>query len=1063
MIKDYIKTRHTIRPLLSLIVCLLAVIPVSAQTLSEAEVTSTMHRAFDLHKNKQYSEALEAFLIVGVNVNPNKSEVERQVCVCCQTMACSCYYAIKRYDEGYQLAKELIPAKLADSEKKDIFYYYVLNGYMVACDLIKQDQNGNAEYQKGRELFLEIAPYANEQLKEYVLPKIPLTWYFEGSTYFEKQMFGESLVCFENAFQGFQDLDLTSNAISALKQIASIKYHTYSIGESINYYEQALTLSQKTNNTALQMGIAMELHRLSNIIGNMDGIANYTNLMDSIISNTTDTQVLFDYYSQKGVEAQKRDDFSLAEQWFLRSKDIAENIDSSVVSADKYLAYSKLRELYIASKQYDDALKYARLTLEESKKISKSSDKGHYLSYISIASIYAKKGERDNCLRSLDSLFMVEPYISEPRELRQLYVVRASCFNDLKDYQSALADYKKADEILASKYKASDGERVSGYALLGGVEHKLNHYDKSENYYRLYADGIKSIYGENSLRYINAQIYLANAQGFAGHIKEGCGNYTSAVAKLKELIRKWLPYMNAAEREGFWNPLSSLLIHMTPYALKTELYQTEYTKTCYDALLLSKAFLLDSERSIYEIIQKEGNESDMQTYTQIAYMNNQIKEWEKDYTRFADSILVASNKVSQLENGLMKKCKSIGDITSFMDVDYDGVKAALGKNDVLLDFTDFVSEKDGRRYASYIINKKQKFPLLKSLFAESQIDSLGIVRPDMFYDTDFAPDVIKLLWEPIKEHIAEGATVYYVPSQLLFQISLESLPLEDGTLLGEHYNFVRLSSARELVKKQKADNSRTASAVLYGGLQYDLEPELMAQNAKQYDLSSLMVMRGSDIVRGDSIFRELPGSKVEIEQIAGILNRSKFEVTLYMGMGGTEESFLNMHGKSPRILHLATHGFYYTPADAAEIDYLKGYRDAMSLSGLIMSGGNAAWRGKELPKGVFGGVLTANNIARLDLSKTDMVVLSACQSGQGSATSEGLYGLQRAFKKAGAGTMVMTLWNVSDKVATEFMVKFYKALVENDWNKHKAFNQAKSYIRTRHSDPYHWAAFIMLD
>lgn len=116
-----------------------------------------------------------------------------------------------------------------------------------------------------------------------------------------------------------------------------------------------------------------------------------------------------------------------------------------------------------------------------------------------------------------------------------------------------------------------------------------------------------------------------------------------------------------------------------------------------------------------------------------------------------------------------------------------------------------------------------------------------------------------------------------------------------------------------------------------------------------------------------------------------------------------------MHGKSPQVLQIATHGFYYTPDRAETVNYLKGYSDAMMLSGIILSGGNAAWRGKELPDGVLGGILITNNIARLDLSGTEMVVLSACQSGQGKATSEGLYGLQRAFKKAGVCTIVMAL------------------------------------------------------
>ena len=1049
------------RLIISIAVCLLTTISAFAQNLSEAEVTSTMYRAFELHKAKRYAEALDAFLIVGVNVDPSKSEVERQVYVCSQTMACACHYSIEQYPEGYQLAKKLIAGKLEDSEKKDIYHYYVLNGYMIACDFIKKDENGNTEYQRGRELLLEIAPYADEELKGYVLPKIPLTWYFEGASNFEKQMFEEALVCFNNAFNGFLELGLTSNAISALKQVAIVNYHTYHIEEAIEKYEQALLMSQTTNNSIAQMDIAQELYRLSGIVGDMEGIAKYSNLMDSLIANSTDRQIQFEYYCQKGTEAQNQGKFNLAEQWYLKSKSIAENQEEPIESANKYLVYSDLRELYIASKQYDNALRYAYQTLAESKKLSKAEDKSFRLSYIPIANIYAKKGERENCLRSLDSLFTFEPYISEPRELSQIYTVRGSCYSELGDYQSAITDYKKADELLASKYPASDGERVRLYALLGGVEHRLNHYDESEHYYKLYADAIKETYGEHSLNYINAQIYLANAQGFAGHIEDGCGNYTSAVTSLKEVIKKRIPYMNTAEREGFWSPLSSLLTLMTPYALKAELYQTEYTQTCYDALLLSKAFLLDSERSVYDIIQCEGDQTDIQTYMHIASLNNQIKEWEKNYVQYADSILTTTNKVSRLESTLMNRCKSVGDITSFMDVDYSAVKKSLKKNDVLIDFTDFVPDTGDRRYAAYIVNKKQKYPLLKPLFAESQIDSLGITRPDMFYDKDFAAEVIKLLWNPLKEHILEGSTVYYVPSQMLFQVCLESLPLEDGTLLGDHYHFVRLSSARELVREQNKANA--TSAVLYGGLQYDLEPNVMAENARRYDLSSLMVMRGGDIVRGDSTFRELPGSKVEVERIAEILNRSKFEVTPYTGMNGTEESFLSMHGKSPRILHLATHGFYYTPTEAEKVDYLRGYSDAMSLSGLIMSGGNAAWRGEELPTGTLGGVLTANNIAHLDLSNTDMVVLSACQTGQGNATAEGLYGLQRAFKKAGVGTMVMTLWSVSDKVATEFMIKFYESLVENDWDKHKAFEQTKLYIRTQHPDPYHWAAFVMLD
>ena len=1049
------------RLIISIAACLSTIIPVFAQELSDMRLDEMLNRATALQQTGKYSEAIDVFSEVVKYTEKSSTEKERQVYAICQILISSCYYDNEQYTEGYQVAKNMLNSNLSEEEKRWLHSKYIDNGYQLAISLMIQNETRSADYKQARTLLEELTLYANESRKERLLSRIALTWYFEGTSYFEKQMFEEALACFDNAFNGFQKLGLTSNAISALKQVAIVNYYTYHIEEAIKIYEQALLMTQTINDSIAQMDIAQELHRLSGIVGDMDGIAKYSNLMDFLVANSSDRQIQFEYYCQKGAEVQNQGKFNLAEQWYLKSKYIAENQEEQIESANKYLVYSDLRELYIASKQYDNALQYAYLTLDESKKLSKADDKSFRLSYIPIANIYAKKGERENCLRSIDSLFVYEPYISELRELSQLYAVRGSCNYDLEDYQSALSDYKKADEILASKYPASDGERVRLYALLGGIEHKLNHYKESEDYYKLYVDAIKDIYGEHSLNYINSQIYLANAQGFAGHIEDGCGNYTSAVTTLKEVIKKRLPYMNTAEREGFWSLLSSLLTLMTPYALKGELYQTEYTVTCYDALLLSKAFLLDSECSVYDIIQREGDDTDMQTYMNIASLNNQIKEWEREYVQYADSILTATNKVSRLESALMNRCKSVGNITSFMDVDYNAVKKSLGKNEVLIDFTDFVLNAGGRRYAAYIVNKKQKYPLLKSLFEESQIDSLGIARSDMFYDKDFATEVIKLLWNPLKEHILEGSTVYYVPSHMLFQVCLESLPLEDGTLLGDHYHFVRLSSARELVREQNKANA--TSAVLYGGLQYDLEPNVMAENAKQYDLSSLMVMRGGDIVRGDSIFRELPGSKVEIERISEILKKSKFKVTPYTGVNGTEESFLSMHGKAPRILHLATHGFYYTPTEAEEVDYLRGYSDAMSLSGLIMSGGNAAWRGKELPAGTLGGVLTANNIAHLDLSNTDMIVLSACQTGQGNATAEGLYGLQRAFKKAGVGTMVMTLWSVSDKVATEFMIKFYESLVENDWDKHKAFEQTKSYIRTQHPDPYHWAAFVMLD
>ena len=1033
-----------------------------AQTLTEAEVTAKMNEAFALNNAKKTAEALEAFLLVGRNTEQQRNEVEHQVYVCSQTMACMCNETLKRYEEAYLLAKKLMSSGLTEKEKKDVAHLYAMNGYMYATSFMHRD---NRQLAKARTILEEIMPYADGKVREYALSKIPMSWYLEGAEYHLSQQYDKALTCYQNALKGFIELRKTDDEISVLRHIAEIKGTRYDVTGSEEAYKQALYLAKQYGKPDVQMEILKELWNIGNTIGNVQQVQTYAASIDSLVDATSDLQAKYTYYNQKGNEAKGLGQYGIAEQWYLRGKNIAERADAKNISANKHLSYSNLRNLYAAIGRYDDALLYARKAIEEFQAHTPMGDATYNMPYMALADIYRLMGDKENCYRSLDKIFETASRIVDSKELCHLYTTRGRCYFAFKDYQSALNDYKKADELLAAKYPQTDGDRISLSALIGGVEHQLGNYAESEQYYRKYAEYTKALYGEKSLEHINAQIYLANAEGFAGNVTYGCNDYTAAVQQLKTLMKQRIPYMNSTEREGLWNPLSSLFTMMTPYALEARQTQTAFTQNCYDALVMSKSFLLESERSMYDVIKRMGTSEDMYDYTTLASMKNQMKAWEKDYKANADSILSVSRIVSRLENLLMNRCKGYSDGTDFMDVDYHAVKQALGANEMLIDFTDYISQSQGRKYAAYIINKVQGYPLLKALFAERQIYSLGIVRPDMYYSEDYSGDVLKLLWEPLKENVSEGATIYYVPSQLLFQVSLESLPLPDGSLLGSHYHFVRLSSARELVKmKSNAIGCKDDTAVLYGGLQYDVETTAMAEESKKYDLSNLLAIRG-EIARGDSIFHDLQGTKEEILKIENILKDNKWQVTPYMGKNGTEESFLDMNGKSPRLLHLATHGFYYTPNKAENVDYLKGYTDAMSLSGLVMSGGNAAWLGKQLPKGVLGGILTANDIARLDLSNTDMVVLSACQTGQGKATSEGLYGLQRAFKKAGVGTIVMSLWSVSDKTTSEFMIAFYECLVNphNAWNKRKAFEEAKQIIRKKHPDPYYWAAFVMLD
>lgn len=1036
--------------------------PLMAQISSEAELEKEVMSAYELSKQKKYEEAIAAFADICEKTKDMKNPLEREVFIMCQTSLCFSYEMTKRYEEGYTLAKQLLQLELTDKERERIIEQYVLNGYLFGCTFMHRE-NGN--FSKARDLFEEVLPYATDRgdVRNKVMSKIPMSWYFEGANYQLRQKYELAIPCLSNSIKGYHALSDYPNEIRSWFEIGSCKEHLYDIAGASNAYNEGLIVSKQIGDASSYMQALRSLHKLNASIGNINEKLRLESMMDSLVNTDCPAEVAYEYYMHKGNESKSLGMLEMAEQWYLKIETLLPRLKKP--TAPQHIFHMSLRDLYLAMKDYDLALKYAEKSKNDFIGSYNGDSDQKFLSYSSFVEIYKAKGDSAMAKVYVDSVMMAEKYLTEPREISMLYSLRGRFYSQYEDFQNAFDDFAKAEQILSTKYDEMDIDRIKFLPYLGGTQWKLNNNEECEHYFKEYESKVKAVYGEESLEYLNAVNYLAHAEGVAGHVESGCKDYEKSVAMLKRMTKEQLPYLNSEEREIFWTPFSSLLTEMTPFAIEAKLLQDDFTRSCYDALVLSKAFLLESERNLYDVIKKEGSIENLDQFMTISAIQSQIKELEKDFASNADVLLQLNQEKLRLERELLDKCKKDGNLTSFIDVDYSSVKESLSDGDVLIDFTDYVSKSQGRKYAAYIVEKTQKNPLLVPLFAENKIDSLEVPRPDMYYEEPYAERILELLWKPLSTNIAEGSTIYYVPSHILFQIALESLPMPDGTLLGDHYNFVRLSSAREIGHVH--DNIQFASnksAVLYGGLKYDLSSDEMVNVAEKYEVSPLLALRG-DIARGDSIFRELKEARKEIETIRTYLSKRKIDVVPYTGILGTEESFLNMNGHSPNILHVATHGFYYTPEQAEKVDYLKGFKDAMSLSGLVLSGGNAAWRGREIPEGVLGGILTASNIARMDMTGTELVVLSACQTGQGKATSEGLYGLQRAFKKARVQSMVMTLWSISDVASREFMEEFYKQLTDskNKWNKRKAFEEAKKFIRKKYEDPYYWAAFVMLD
>jgi CHAT domain-containing protein len=208
--------------------------------------------------------------------------------------------------------------------------------------------------------------------------------------------------------------------------------------------------------------------------------------------------------------------------------------------------------------------------------------------------------------------------------------------------------------------------------------------------------------------------------------------------------------------------------------------------------------------------------------------------------------------------------------------------------------------------------------------------------------------------------------------------------------------------------------------------------------------------------------------------IHGYLGKAGTGSRLYQDAEGHEESFKALDRTGAELIHLATHGYFLEDLEEDEEEWelvrrLGGGRrggeekDPLLQSGLILAGGNHAWRGKPAGGTTEDGILTAAEIAELNLLGAELVVLSACETGLGEVNNgEGVFGLQRAFKLAGVKTLIMSLWEVADEATAKLMGEFYRRWLGGE-GKEEAFKGARGEVRALYPAPYYWAAFVMLD
>lgn len=316
------------------------------------------------------------------------------------------------------------------------------------------------------------------------------------------------------------------------------------------------------------------------------------------------------------------------------------------------------------------------------------------------------------------------------------------------------------------------------------------------------------------------------------------------------------------------------------------------------------------------------------------------------------------------------------------------------------------------------------------------------------------------LFDPLAAALSGRTRLFIAPDGDLTRLSFEALPLDGERRLIDDYQISYLSVGRDVQCFETVPNGQPGEPLIVADPDFDLASPLTS--AIEINSSG---RQSRDLARGTLEFTRLQGTRIEGKQIATLLGVKPW----------LESAALELHLKdrsSPRILHVATHGFFLSDQkhDVSIERMIVGSLDRLSLglenpllrSGLALAGANTwlAEQERNLPTEAEDGLLTAEDVTGMDLLSTELVVLSACDTGLGQVqVGEGVFGLRRAFVLAGAKTLVMSLWKVPDQQTQELMIDFYQRLL-NGTPRAAALREAQLEMKQKYPDPLYWAAFI---
>ncbi len=718
----------------------------------------------------------------------------------------------------------------------------------------------------------------------------------------------------------------------------------------------------------------------------------------SVSESSDNPSVLISSYFDMAEDAAADNRISRAEALYLKAVELAGKIHDTGL---EYAIYGELYLMENSACQYGKALEYAVKALALSRKV----DVAPGLDYYIVSNCLYNLGQTERARVYADSLLMIPAdYVMNEGRLYQ-YSGALELLHGRPE--KALSLLEKADSCMSVAVPQENPERVQILAQVGKALRLSGRMEESAQAYAAYSDYRCRLYGRESRYGFKVLRLHAEAEMLAGHYSVAEKLYSDISEVMISRIKARMPYLTSEERPGYLSDMQDVAASVTEFASVSGNRCSAISRKAYDTHLMTKDLLLASERSVAAKVFGSDDPEVRTAYYKFIALRDKLAELEASA---ADTVEIAE-ACRQLHSADIELSGLTGmtAFSSMASVDSDTVSGALKDGEILVDMIDYPSggEDKCHYYRAFVCRKGWTAPKIVDICAEPVLDSLADAAWRICEEpyASAAGD----LFRDVLAQASAGETLYIVPSGRFHSLPFESFR-HDGMMLSERFNVVRLSSARELMSERKSLR-KPLSAAVFGGLSSGID-----------------------------------ATKEEIRNVSRALGR-KSHVDIYAGADGTAENFRMMDCRAPEIIHIASHGFFYDAADTLKPASLAGRTSPMDLSGLVMYGGE---------------LMSAEDIAGMNLDNAALVCLASCDSGLGKTSAEGVYGLQRAFRKAGAGTIIMSLWEASDVASAMFMSELYKALVSGKCDVERAFHAAQSAVRSRYPEPFYWAGYVMI-